>query len=162
MKTLILPGFSLGNKKWAEELDIPEKVVWNWAHWESGIESDFDENKEALKVKTQFENDSVNILAKSIGTFVLMKLLNLGFTPAKFILCGVPLKVIKEKGVEQDYQILSKNIPELVIQNTQDPLGSFTEVSEFIGGINPKITVISKEADNHSYPYPDEFNKFLI
>lgn len=162
MKTLILPGNSLGNKKWAEELDIPDKIVWNWAHWESGVESDFDENKEAIKIKAQFENNSINVLAKSIGTFVLMKLLNSGFMPSKFILCGVPLKGIKEKGVESDYLILSKYVPEIVVQNSQDPWGSFSEVSGFICGINPKITVISKEADHHSYPYPDEFNKYLV
>ncbi|MEK6827101.1 MAG: hypothetical protein AABX99_01295 [Nanoarchaeota archaeon] len=162
MKNLILPGNSIGNKKWAEDLDIPDKIVWNWAHWVSGVESDFDENKEAIKIKAQFENSSINILAKSIGTFVLMKLLNLGFAPVKFILCGVPLKGIKEKGVESDYLMLSKYVPEIIIQNTHDHWGSYTEVLEFIHGINPNITVISKEADHHSYPYSDEFNKYLV
>ena len=55
-----------------------------------------------------------------------MKLLNLGFAPVKFILCGVPLKGIKEKGVESDYLMLSKYVPEIIIQNTHDHWGSYT------------------------------------
>lgn len=162
MKTLILPGNSLGNKKWAEELAIPDKIVWNWAHWETGVDADIDVDYEVNKIFTEYNGQIFKILAKSIGSLVLMRLFKLGFLSDKFILCGIPLKVIRERGVESDYQFISKYIPEIVVQNSNDPLGSFTEVSEFIHSINPNITVISKEAENHSYPYVDEFKKFLV
>lgn len=162
MKTLVLPGGSFGNKKWAEGLDVPNKEVWNWSHWETGIDVNVDVDQEAEKIYEKYKGQNINILAKSIGSLVLMKLFKLGLKPNKYILCGVPLKVIKEMKAEYDYEVVSEYVPEIVVQNTQDPLGSFTEISEFIHNINPNITVISKEADNHSYPYPDEFNKFLI
>lgn len=162
MTTLILPGGSIGNKKWADELDIADKTVWNWEHWKTGIDVNIDVNQEAKKIYEKYKGQKINILAKSIGSLVLMKLFKLGLTPNKYILCGVPLKVIKEMKAESDYQVVSEYVPEIIVQNTQDPLGSFTKISEFIHNINPNITLISKEADNHSYPYPDEFNKYLV
>jgi hypothetical protein len=162
MKTLILPGNSIGNKKWAEGLEISDKEVWNWTHWETGIEADIDVDLEVQKIFSIHKGQKYNVLAKSIGSLVLMRLFDLGFEVNKFVLCGIPLKVIRERGIEEDYQKLLKVVPELIIQNSQDPLGSYTEVAEFIQNINPNITVISKEADNHSYPYPNEFNKYLI
>ena len=162
MKTLILPGSSPKNLKWAMELNIPEAEVWPWPHWPDGDEASFDAQKEAREIFGKYNGQQINILAKSIGTYVLIKLFQMGFVPDKFVLCGIPLKVIIEKKVESEYQMLTTFVPEIIIQNSNDPLGSFTEVSEFIHNINQNITVISKEADNHSYPYPDEFNKYLV
>ena len=93
MKTIILPGFSLHNKDWAEEIKSkiklahPIEVIY-WEHWKNGG---------GMKFKTEMEkfmkligDGEANIIAKSVGTGVVMKILPLlGSRINKIILCGI-------------------------------------------------------------------------
>src|SRR3989344_8632137 len=78
--TFLLPGFSLKNKEWAEEVreklkpEIPV-IVFYWPHWETGEKEEDWIEKEADKILEQAKatGGMVNILAKSIGTIVAMR-----------------------------------------------------------------------------------------
>lgn len=169
MKTIILPGFSIKNKKWAEgiqkklTLHFPVEIIY-WPHWQSGKREENWLEKEADKIVASIgKNKKVNILAKSIGTVVAMIVLKLN--PAlvnKIILCGVPLRGFRE-GDERYYEPLKKFPTEklLSLQNENDHLGGFSEVEKFLHTLNPEIKTISKPRSDHQYPYPEEFIKFL-
>lgn len=105
MTTLILPGYSLKNKDWAEEtkrqlvLELPKKSclfratressfsrsqsgirgtlvrVAYWSHWETGQTEDNWVEKETDKIINNLQSERVNLLAKSIGTMVAMVVL---------------------------------------------------------------------------------------
>ncbi len=166
MKTLILPGFSLGNKKWAEELGILDKEIWYWPHWESGNEADFVAEVQAEKIINVL-TDPVYIIAKSVGTLVTMMILkSKAILVSKLILNGIPLIGLLDKQEARNLYIagLSKYETEklMVIQNQSDPWGSYYDVKNFLKQINPNVNIISKPREDHSYPYSDEFIKFLL
>ena len=78
METIILPGFSEKNKDWAEEVKKNlkgESTVISWAHWEMGEAEKEWTTKEAQKIEENYKNKTINIIAKSMGTVVTMKVL---------------------------------------------------------------------------------------
>jgi len=161
MKTIILPGFSVSNRQWAVDLQKEmhlkdEIIIHEWKHWDKGGSlSLYYELDQILGV---IAKKRVNILAKSVGTRVAMATLTKIPTQInKLILCGIPSK-------DPSYSTLANFSHEKVIvfQNAKDPLGNFSEVKKFINSINPKIEVIKTPRNDHSYPYPTQFEKFLL
>lgn len=168
MKTIFLPGFSIRNRDWAEEIgsQIGEKIgleIHYWPHWQTGEAEPGWIDMEVDKVLEEIGNQTVNILAKSIGTLVAIRLLNKKTEVAnKVLLCGVPLTAFKD-GDKESYGILAKLAAEkvLVIQNENDNVGSFESVRNMFADINPKIRIMSKPREDHDYPYVEEFVNFL-
>ena len=161
MQTLILPGYSSKNKTWVDETAKNLKFdglirPFYWAHWTDETKK-FDATEKAMLIAKHVKDEKLNIIAKSIGTLVCCLTANL--IPDrinKIILCGIPVNDISDGEIE----IIKKCIHDfsdrtLVIQNMDDPHGSFEQVKEF-------DNVKMKVASNHDYPYFDEFNKFLM
>lgn len=172
MKTLIFPGFSLKNKDWAYEMkkSLDSKLsteVVEWEHWTSG-NTDFASwsewlEKETPRVLKQIGDGQVNVLAKSIGTLVIMNILKMKPNLInKLFICGIPLNDIKEND-KLLYKILNYFPGEKIIciQNENDNHGSFSEAKKFLNSINSNIKIISKPRDDHDYPYSEEFINFL-
>jgi predicted alpha/beta hydrolase family esterase len=167
MKTIVLPGFSPHNKTWAYEvknkLNLDEIVVLDWLHWERKVKSFFRE-KELARIKNLIGGKKVNIIAKSIGTGVIVGLIpEVRINLEKIILCGIPLRGFGDKAKRVFRQNLplfsSKNM--VVFQNENDPLGKYEEVKDFLEEINPKIKIIKKQRSDHEYPYFKDFENFL-
>jgi len=167
MNTLILPGYSSKNKDWAEEIKrrlapkIVSRIIY-WSHWETGQFEEGWIEKEVEKILDS-EKSQINVIAKSIGTIVAMKILKL--KPQlinKIILCGIPIYDFKP-GDGKFYQVMESisadNI--LCLQNENDNHGSFIDVEKFIHAINQKVKIVSKPRSDHDYPYSDDFIKFL-
>lgn len=165
---IFLPGFSNYNKKWAEETkkEIENEIdltIHEWPHWQTGEAKEGWIDNEADKIVKEVGGEKVNVLAKSVGTLVAVKILNKKLDLInKIVLCGIPLKSLKESDKE-NYDVLGKISAEkiLVIQNENDMLGGFEEVNKMIKKINSNILVISKPKDDHDYPYADDFKNFL-
>jgi predicted alpha/beta hydrolase family esterase len=165
MITIILPGYSPRNKDWAEDLAKTMKLghkvsVHNWRHWGKG--GSLSQKYESEKIIEELGEDSTNIIAKSVGTFVAALLIpSIKEKILKIILCGIPS--VSEARKEK-YKEALKNFPgENVIcfQNNGDPFASYLEVKSFMTDVNPKIKVIKKERNDHHYPYSEEFGSFL-
>ncbi|KKS31450.1 hypothetical protein A2380_03630 [candidate division WWE3 bacterium RIFOXYB1_FULL_43_24] len=169
MKTLILPGFSIKNKDWAEHIskelspDVDSEVIY-WDHWKTGVATKNWIEKTADGVSEKYKNQKINILAKSIGTYVTIKLLEKESSLTnKIILNGIPLEDLSSEDCEH-YSIL-KSIPKnkmLFIQNENDNHGSYKNVCDFLHKIDNEISVISMHRNDHEYPYPNTFSEFLI
>lgn len=164
MKTLILPGFSLPNKDWAEAMarKIPGSEVVYWPHWQSGTAETDWIRKEAVKIGLA-NKTPINILSKSIGTVVAGQLWELN--PAmvnKMILCGLPIADLGENYADL-YRWLKDLPAEKVrcVQNENDNHGSFEAVEKMIREINPGIRVESRPREDHEYYYPEEFKSFF-
>lgn len=168
MKTYILPGGSEKNKEWIDltvrELSptIIAKGIY-WQHWNGDqIEGNWIE-KEAQRIINDFNNEKVNIIAKSVGTMVCMAILKLQPSLVnKIILCGIALNDFSED--DQKEFLVLKNLPSeniLCIQNENDNHGNFAKTEAFIHEINPNIKLISKPRDDHNYPYSEDFINFL-
>lgn len=165
MLTIILPGYSLKNKDWAEsianEMELGHKVlVHNWKHWTKG--GSLSQKFEVEKILAEIGKDDVNIVAKSVGTLIAMLvLLKVSGNVNKIILCGIPSISSQRKDV---FKIALKDFPKnriVCFQNAKDPFVSYKEVVKFMREVDPKILVIEKPRSDHHYPYPEEFVKFL-
>ena len=161
MRTIILPGYSLHNKDWAydvkSELESAgfDARVYEWKHWSGGK---MNITSEVENIKNTIGDEEVNIIAKSVGTKVFMKLLSgIKLHLNKVILCGIPfdpegyLKGIKKLGRDKL----------IVFQNSEDPFVPFSVISRFIKLIDKKIKVVKKESNTHDYPYFSDFIDFL-
>lgn len=168
MKLILLPGFSQKNKEGVDALAVGlqdkfeiEKVYWN--HWATNGDN-FDTEQELNKLRELIKED-VYIVAKSIGTWLTMKVLaEKQNSIKKLILSGIPLTGLIKDGNTDDYRVL-KGYPASqvkVFQNVNDPWGTYAEIEDFVHKINPEINVVSMPRSDHAYPYAEEFAKFLV
>lgn len=168
MKTYILPGFSETNKDWVDKTVadllplIPARGVY-WPHWKTGRAEAGWIEEEVQKIIADSKGEKINIIAKSVGTLVVMTLLKIKPNMLnKIILCGIPYDSFSLTDREL-FDVL-KNFSEndvLCIQNESDTFGSYKKVKEFINFFNPKISVISKPYSGHDYFYQENFIEFL-
>ena len=167
MITIILPGYSPSNKDWAysikDNLNLGhEVIVHEWKHWTTGS---FSLKFETEKIKEEVGNNELNIIAKSVGTRVVMHLTPLLKSQIKrVILCGIPTKGTSESAFEVYKSGLSHLDPSQVVvfQNQKDPFAKYIEIKKFIGKINSKIKIIKMPRADHNYPYTEQFMKFLL
>lgn len=165
----ILPGFSKRNQEWAvntrdglqEHNSIQANVVY-WSHWETGtVEGGWIEN-EANKIAERVAENTINILAKSVGTLVAMEVLKHSVQVDKVILCGIPVEDFQEDSKERYSALKGVDAHHvIIIQNDNDPHGSPNQVKSLINEFNPEITIETKIGDHHEYPYVDDFIAFL-
>lgn len=169
MITIILPGESVKNKDWAlevsKELDLKHEVrpVF-WEHWDNP-DMPFDAKDKAKELVEVAMDDSINIVAKSIGTLVASYIIQA--VPSrieKIILCGIPLNNLSDKDKEVEREALKNFPPEraLCFQNEEDPIATYLQVKDFLDKINSKINLISKPRSDHYYPFFREFREFLV
>ncbi|OGM18558.1 hypothetical protein A2685_02300 [Candidatus Woesebacteria bacterium RIFCSPHIGHO2_01_FULL_37_10] len=169
MKTIILPGYSVHNRKWAEEIAVNlrknignEVVIHEWRHWKDPSLS-LSISKEIKKIIEEIGIEKVNIIAKSVGVYMAFKLIPIISEKVdKIIFCGIAsvgggdrnilLQAILKK-------ISVRNI--LCLQNEQDKFVPFTEAEKFYHSVEPSLKVISKPRTDHEYPYFSEFKNFL-
>lgn len=167
MKVLILPGFSLHNKEWAYEVAKqlgPDAVVHEWKHWETQRNRDFNRENEAATVIEQIGTNEFSIVAKSIGTYVTSLILPQTFDQiGKIILCGIPLGDLDDGDKNKMTINLRIVSPSKMVsfQNINDPHGKADDVKKLLEEINPSITLVEKDRNDHEYPYFEEFKKFL-
>ncbi len=171
MKIIILPGYSVKNRDWAESIknDLEKRIqdsvieVVYWRHWSDGDSSGL--RNEYLRVLQMIGDEQVVIIAKSIGTWVAMKVVGLAQQKIeKLILCGLPLSNTDTNDEQKiAYMKLSSMEAEkvLVFQNTDDPHGPYLEAKAFMEKIHPGIRVIEKPGDTHEYFYTENFVEFL-
>jgi len=171
MKTIVLPGYSLHNKDWANEVlnnvGLKDMSIHEWEHWNEEGGKVFNIDNEIEKIVREAGANRVCFIAKSIGTVVLAHLLGkvIGFEKQinKVVLCGVCINDFQE-GDENAfrnnlYKIASPNI--IVFQNSHDPHGNYVQAKNLLTEINPDLEVVEKVRSDHEYPYFEDFYNFL-
>lgn len=160
MVTFILPGYSLHNKEWGEEVAKNLKVEGEirpvfWEHW-SDPEYKFKPKEKADLLVRHTNGEAVNVVAKSIGTLVASYIINqIPDRINKVIFCGIPVNDIGPVNAEFiKGEIKKLGDKAIVLQNEDDPHGSFDQVKDF-GNVH------SKPRNDHDYPFYEEFNNYL-
>jgi predicted alpha/beta hydrolase family esterase len=158
MKHLLLPGSSVTNREWAEQLKSNLKKAGinldyiAWEHWDNG-KSSFSTKTETEKVLAALKGESEYvILAKSVGVALATKMIVRDqLNPVKLILMGIA------SANGQVREALKKLDPRniVIIQNHGDPYNNFTQIKSFVHEINSQIQVIEGERNDHTYPYPE-------
>lgn len=131
MNALLLPGNSQRHSKWMGDLKLAispllETIVSShYKHWKTGEEcADVDYEILLAKESTKELGEYI-IIAKSIGAVIAAKGTNNGaISPKKLILLGVPVNGVVSAKLFAEY-LTKITIPIVIIQNTNDPLGSF-------------------------------------
>jgi len=165
MKTILLPGYSPSNKDWADETKakMSRKVdVIEWDHWQGG--KSFSMKKEIEKIQNKVGDQKVNIIAKSVGTRVVMHLVTTtNIRVNKVILCGIPTKLKSPTTRLLFLKGLTKLNPKkvVIIQNDNDPFAGYEIVSKFIESTANNIKVIKGPRNDHNYPYSGVFEEIL-
>ncbi len=169
MVTVIIPGFSAKNKEWADEAAKSLNTGGTirplyWDHW-TDPNAKFSAAEKARLVTDLAENEQINIVAKSIGTLVASyAILKNPVKIRKVIFCGIPFNDISEEDKEVIKEAM-KMIPSVSIicfQNEEDPHGGFDQLKMLLSGFGSSIEAISEPAENHEYPYYQEFRSFLL
>jgi pimeloyl-ACP methyl ester carboxylesterase len=166
MVTIVFPGFSEKNRDWV--IETANKLSFNydsrpvfWDHWTDPSKK-FDIPKKVDQLLKIIKKDSINLVAKSIGTLVASEVLMVDpIRVSKVILCGIPLNDLNEAEKEKIKDSL-KHFPHdrvICFQNREDPHGSYEQVVKFFE--DTEIKIVPKERDDHEYPYFDEFESFL-
>jgi hypothetical protein len=166
MQTVILPGYSPRNKEWADlvakELKVDgivRPILWD--HWLDAAQTFLPKEKATL-ISRHARGESINIIAKSIGTLVASFIINqIPKQINKIIICGIPLidLSLDEKVTLKKALLALQKDKVLLLQNEHDPHGSYNEVKDFLG---EDVNLVMKEASNHEYSYLEDFNKFFV
>ncbi len=167
MKIIYLPGSSIKNK---EEGQMITSSLYNsgcnvyfhqWNHWKNESEP-IGWDAEAEKVKSHIDsNDELILIGKSIGTYVVVKLISeYKDKIKKIILLGIPVNGFNKEEQNEYYQNLkSISAPITVIQNSKDPYGSIDLLKSFLKDIS--YTLIEKDRSDHVYKYPDDILELI-
>lgn len=172
MFVLILPGYSTKNKPEAynisEVLEAAghQTLVYEWPHWEDvrlQLRPDFELPTIRSRIEEVARQPELAIVAKSIGTFVAMLLLQKysDIDPQKIILLGFPLTSLDE----QERKIYPEMIARFkdrthILQNEHDPHGGSEEVKALLGEHQALLQVMPGR-DDHRYDYPQEVEQLL-
>lgn len=164
MQTIILPGFSIKNLKWVDEvannLEIDGVIrPIHWDHWKDESEK-FDVKEKAVVIARHARGEKINIIAKSIGTLIASLVIQkIPDQIEKIIFCGIPVSDLSENDLDIIKKAISLTKERIVVfQNSNDPHGTYDQVKKFEVDFN----LIEKPSYNHDYPYFEEFNKFLV
>src|SRR5258708_29224172 len=114
MQTIIIPGYSHKNKEWAKEVakNIPDSEIYEWSHWKNesikfNTKSEAENLKNLVSLSTERGENTINIIAKSIGSLVsVIALKQFKDKLNKIIFCGIPVQDISEDE-KWEYKVLS-------------------------------------------------------
>ena len=169
MNLLLLAGNSLRNKQWIHEArdhlaqPFDTAYVHEYTHWESGadfIDLDFELEQlmTAVRPLRQFAT-----FAKSMGSVLALRCIaENAIMPTCMLIVGLPLQEINRRGIPVNEWLRVSPIPILIVQNEDDPLGSFEQVLSYVGTCqNELIQVASVPGDTHDYEDYDTLQDML-
>ncbi len=169
---LYLPGFSPKNR--AEMNSITEfltardleVLTHSWRHWDDQtIPFDIEtEVQRILEMLAQHEIRTLQLVAKSIGTYIstiLLDRLSSHIQVAQIVLLGIPYADLNEQERQSMHSVLlNSHINIGMIHNENDYHGSAMQVREMLDSIN-YTEIIKAEVSHHDYSYPAEVYSFL-
>jgi predicted alpha/beta hydrolase family esterase len=166
MTTIIVPGFSVKNHEWAQNLaqNLTEEIkVLNYPHWESGNNTDFSVSKMADELVAMVGQDPVNIVAKSVGNLISATALpRIKDLVNRLVILGIPISDLhpEDPPTYKNLDVLGSEKVS-VFQNDQDPHGTFDQAVGMFKNIGLGIEITKMPAADHEYLYPEEVKKVV-
>lgn len=159
MNIILLPGNSPRNKAWITHIanslrdDFGKIIVQEYEHWSSGQPLIDFEVEQSLLARSGNQVRPFVIFAKSVGGIVALKATAEDIImPENIIITGLPLSLIRKKHIPVDNWLHHLQLPITIIQNEQDPVGSYDDIITYIRPINnSNIVVVPHNGSSHSY-----------
>lgn len=160
MKLVFFSGNSLRNRDFAFEAEAKLKDMFDatyiqgYKHWQTGQEwIDLPHEIEVLKSSNQ--TGEYGVIAKSIGTVLAVQAITQGIIKPKFLLLlGVPLGYMTKDYPEFGQALLDINLPTVIIQNDNDPVGTAQNVLAYLPEPLHKMLITSKGTTHDYEDYP--------
>lgn len=169
MNALLFAGNSLNNKSWVyglrDELQplYTSVTVHDYAHWNSGKPFiDFKMELDRLHNETLPDTPYI-VVAKSVGTLLTAQAINAGIiNPVQCVFLGLPLKLIEKEAYPLATWLRNYHHPVTIIQNTNDPVGSYEAVKDFIVQTNlGQCLCIELPGSSHDYTATTKLKQIL-
>lgn len=162
MNVLLLPGANPVSIKWlkqlASQLDLQESecTLIEYSFWTGSTSAPNLDNEVSQIPSKHFDI----VLAKSLGSLILMQAGGKHLTFDRALLFGVPLKIMNETGFNKNNLKMLNNDSVLVVQQRHDKLGSSDDL------INSSVkNMLVIEGFDHQYSNTEAFlpaiNKWL-
>lgn len=156
MKLLFFSGNSLRNRDFAYEAEDKLKDIFDvtyiqgYEHWETGQQwIDLPHELEVLKSSNQ--TGEYGVLAKSIGTVLAVQAITSSIiTPRFLLLLGLPLDYITKDYPQFGQALLDINLPTVIIQNDNDPVGASKDVQTYLPEPLRQVLITSR-GTTHDY-----------
>jgi len=170
MNILLLPGNSPRHKSWAEDLklsllsttNVGSVIAQHYTHWRNGEEFADTDHELLIATASARELDTYLIIAKSIGIAIALEGTTQGkLQPKQLILLGIPINGTIAPETYRDW-LKGVTVPTIIMQNTNDPYGSFAELQALIEPGRQNISLIETEGDTHDYLDFDTIGKCIL
>lgn len=157
MDALLLPGNSPRHAAWVQELKqalaphFDRVEAQQYKHWQTAVGNTDVDYEIGVAQQTAERLNQYMVIAKSIGTVIAIKATaNKNLQPEKLILLGVPLYGGMPKDLFGAW-LQHITVPIVFVQNTHDPLGSFSDVKSAFENTGSHVSFIELPGDTHSY-----------
>jgi hypothetical protein len=168
MNLLLLPGGSKRNKAWITEIEktfapnFNQTHIRSYSHWDTE-ESEIDLTNEVGRISEELVDfEPYCIFAKSAGTIVACKAsAESVLSPKACVFAGFPLAMVINHDLPIDKWLMTTNFPITILQNNNDPLGSYDDVRGYFKNVGRQnVSVHPLPGDTHDYLDFVILNKF--
>lgn len=170
MNLVLLGGNSSENEPWIREVEknlqpyFDSTHVFTYSHWKTG-EMLIDINLEITRIEKYVKNLGTYIIfAKSAGCLVVSKAIKERvINPKKCIFVGVPLDWAKLNSFDAPNWLSGNNTPTLIIQHTNDPFATSSQVKLLLDTLNIENTRLKEIPGNdHTYNEIDSLTNLIV
>ena len=152
---ILLAGANPRNRQWLCKLSeclknhSIDSETFPYLHWDS--KSEIDIKKEECRLGEYIKShESTIVIAKSAGAIIGMNAALNGATVNKMVMIGLPIAYMEERHIDASQLIESISVPTLCIQASEDPMGSYREVSKLCSS-QPLLEMVEVIAADHAY-----------
>lgn len=170
MDLVLLPGNSISNREWIEEVKTALEPNFNtsqiiyYDHWRTGDELiDLDREVDKL-VKITKGLDNYIIFAKSAGCLLTLKGVYQGkINPEKCIFIGTPILWGPEHGFNGEKWLKEYKVPTLFIQKSNDPVITASDLHRLLNRLDiPNYQFQEISGDDHNYENIAQLKEFIL
>ena len=155
MNLIGLPGRNAETEAWMTGLlkglsfSKGADSIAHYRHWDDASEPDLLHEASRLSI-----SDADLVVAKSMGTLVLLTYYLQQNPPFRAVFIGTPLKAYSNEKLNT-LQAFANQIPSLFIQQNSDIAGSFAELEPVVGGC-AEATLVQIPGEDHIYADTDQ------
>ena len=161
MKVFLLPGQSIGNKEWIEDVEkefqkeFPNTEIIYYEHWSlEEKETNIDLETERFVKLVSECNEEYFVFAKSIGTLIFLNSFKtLKKKPKGVLMVGFCYYLMKRLGYDVSKLMKDVDFRIDIYQKEFDTAGKFEEIKEFSNKYIyvKKYECVGEENDDHHY-----------